>query len=59
MAKAKKVALKRKVAKSASNKKYVVVTGRSYGNKLKGTKIYFAGKKPTSLKLMKYQFWQK
>jgi hypothetical protein len=50
MAKAKKIALKRKVAKSASNKKYVVVTGRSYGNKLKGIKIYFDGKKPTGLK---------
>ena len=51
MAKAKKIAPKKKVAKHASNKNYVIISNKSYGNKLKGTKVYFEGKKPNNLKI--------
>jgi hypothetical protein len=51
MPKAKKTATKKKAkVKKTSHKDYVTVTSRSYGNKLKGTKIYFEGKKPASLR---------
>ncbi|MDL1870704.1 DUF4263 domain-containing protein [Deltaproteobacteria bacterium PRO3] len=39
---------KRKKRKS-SKKNYVVVSTKSYGNKLKGTRIYFEGRKPQKL----------
>lgn len=40
----------KKVKKAARKRKdYVVVSNRSYGNALKGTKIYFEGKKPKQL----------
>jgi hypothetical protein len=42
------------MAKSKSSPKkpkgFVIVTNKSYGNKLKGTKIYFEGKKPKKLR---------
>lgn len=44
----KKKTIVKKVQKKKSD--YVVVTSRSYGKALKGTKIYFEGKKPTGLK---------
>jgi hypothetical protein len=40
-----------RTAKAAKKElKYVVITSRSYGKKLKGTKIYYEGKKPGGLK---------
>jgi hypothetical protein len=38
------------LSRKATPKKYIVVTNKSYGNKLKGTKIYFEGKQPKSLR---------
>jgi hypothetical protein len=35
---------------ATAKKNYVVVTSKSYGNNLKGTKIYFEGKQPKSLR---------
>lgn len=43
-----KAKTKKAVKKKAPG--FVVVTSRSYGNALKGTKIYFEGKKPTFFK---------
>jgi hypothetical protein len=41
----------KKAAKAKAPKKnYVVVSNRNYGNALKGTKIYFEGKRPKGLK---------
>jgi hypothetical protein len=34
----------------ARSKDYVVVSNRSYGNRLKGTRIYFEGRKPAQLR---------
>lgn len=50
---AKKKAKPRKSPKkkpSASEPTFVVVSSKSYGNALKGTKIYYEGKKPKALK---------
>jgi hypothetical protein len=40
---------KQSAAKNAA-KDYVLVSNKAYGNRLKGTKIYFEGAKPTKLK---------
>ncbi|MDB5204766.1 MAG: hypothetical protein JWP09_794 [Candidatus Taylorbacteria bacterium] len=45
----KKIKSQKKSVKAKSDK-FVVVTNKSYGNNLKGTKIYFEGKKPKGLK---------
>jgi hypothetical protein len=51
MPRPRKAALKKRSSKkNVSNRNYVIVTNKSYGNKLKGIKIYFEGKKPTTLK---------
>lgn len=52
MATKKKAASKRAAAKKAERKpakKYVVVTNRYYGKALRGTRIYWEGRRPTSL----------
>jgi hypothetical protein len=41
---------KKNKAKRKTAKNYVVVSARSYGNRLKGTKIYFEGPKPRTLR---------
>jgi hypothetical protein len=41
---------KKPEAKKTGKKDYVVVSNRGYGKKLKGTKIYFEGPKPTKLR---------
>jgi hypothetical protein len=41
---------KKRVRQKASAAKYVKVKNNAYGNKLKGTKIYFEGKRPSGLK---------
>lgn len=43
-------AKKRKAKSSAARLSYVKVKNNAYGNKLKGTKIYFEGKRPRGLK---------
>lgn len=48
---AKKKTTKKKVKPLKKKEdKFVVVTSKSYGNSLKGTKIYYEGKKPKALK---------
>ncbi len=49
MAKKKVVVKKKTKAAKPKKKDYVVVKNNSYGKALKGIKIYFEGKKPTSL----------
>jgi hypothetical protein len=49
LAKGKTSPTKKKAGKDAT-KDYVVVSNKSYGAGLKGTKIYFEGKKPTRLR---------
>ena len=41
--------IKVKTKTKISSKKYIVVTNKNYGSELKGTKIYFEGKKPKGL----------
>ncbi len=42
---------KRTIAKrKAKTAEYVIARNNAYGNKLKGTKIYFEGKRPSGLK---------
>ena len=41
---------KNRSQRKASRAKYVKVKNRAYGNKLKGVKIYFEGKKPSGLR---------
>ena len=41
---------KKATAKKATAKDHVIVTSKSYGSVLKGTKVYFEGKKPTFLR---------
>ncbi len=50
VAKKKRSAKKKRTTKKKVIKNFVVVTNISYGKNLKGTKIYFEGKKPSSLK---------
>lgn len=42
--------LKRRSAKSRKKDKYAIVSNKSYGKSLLGTKVYFEGKKPKQIK---------
>lgn len=50
MSKVTKAGSKKNINKTVKNKNYIEITNKSYGNKLKGTKVYFEGNKPSSLK---------
>ena len=41
---------KNKIKRKAHPAKYITVRNNAYGNKLKGTKIYFEGKRPSGLR---------
>jgi hypothetical protein len=50
MAKSKTSSSKKKPSGKPAKKDFVVVSSKSYGAGLKGTKIYFEGTKPTRLR---------